>query len=67
MLGKLSWAALPLDQPIPLVTSIVMVAVILGVVALVFIKGWVPYLWREWITSVDHKRVGVMYCLLTRS
>src|SRR5258708_14660650 len=23
-----------------------------------------PYLWREWITSVDHKRVGVMYCLL---
>jgi cytochrome o ubiquinol oxidase subunit 1 len=64
MLGKLSWAALPLNEPIPLVTSIVMVAAILGVVALVFLKGWVPYLWREWITSVDHKRIGVMYCLL---
>ena len=24
-------------------------------------KGWWPYLWREWITSVDHKRIGVMY------
>jgi hypothetical protein len=24
----------------------------------------VPYLWREWITSVDHKRIGVMYMLL---
>jgi cytochrome o ubiquinol oxidase subunit I len=64
MFGKLSWAALPLDQPIPLVVSILMVAGILGVVGLVFIKGWAPYLWREWITSVDHKRIGVMYCLL---
>jgi cytochrome o ubiquinol oxidase subunit 1 len=27
-------------------------------------KGWAPYLWREWITSVDHKRIGVMYCVL---
>ena len=25
-------------------------------------KGILPYLWREWITSVDHKRIGVMYC-----
>ena len=25
------------------------------------LKGWLPYLWREWITSVDHKRIGVMY------
>jgi cytochrome o ubiquinol oxidase subunit I len=24
----------------------------------------VPYLWREWITSVDHKRIGVMYIML---
>jgi cytochrome o ubiquinol oxidase subunit 1 len=23
-----------------------------------------PYLWREWITSVDHKRIGIMYTLL---
>ena len=27
-------------------------------------QGLVPYLWREWITSVDHKRIGVMYMLL---
>ena len=30
----------------------------------VTVKGYWPYLWREWITSVDHKRIGVMYCLL---
>jgi cytochrome o ubiquinol oxidase subunit 1 len=64
MLGKLSWAALPLNEPIPLAASGVMIAVVLGILALVFVKGWVPYLWREWITSVDHKRVGVMYCVL---
>jgi cytochrome o ubiquinol oxidase subunit 1 len=28
------------------------------------VKGHVPYLWREWITSVDHKRIGVMYTIL---
>jgi cytochrome o ubiquinol oxidase subunit 1 len=27
-------------------------------------KGWWPYLWREWLTSVDHKRIGVMYVAL---
>ena len=28
------------------------------------LKGWAPYLWREWITSVDHKHIGVMYVFL---
>ncbi|HET8701880.1 MAG TPA: cbb3-type cytochrome c oxidase subunit I [Nitrococcus sp.] len=27
-------------------------------------RGHLPYLWREWITSVDHKRIAVMYILL---
>jgi len=43
--------------------AVVMLA-ILGVLAIVTVKGVVPYLWREWITSVDHKRIGVMYMLL---
>ena len=64
LLGKLTWQALPLDQPIPMVTSCILGLVIAGVITLVLIKGWAPYLWREWITSVDHKRIGVMYCLL---
>ena len=64
MLGKLSWSAVPLDQPIPMVASTVVALVVAGVVAMVVVKGWLPYLWREWITSVDHKRIGVMYTLL---
>ena len=64
MLGKLSWAAIPLDQPIPMIASGVVGLVIAGVLGLILMKGWLPYLWREWITSVDHKHIGIMYCLL---
>ena len=64
MLGKLSWSAIPLDQPIPLAAAALVGLVLAGVIVLVLVKGWAPYLWHEWITSVDHKRVGVMYCLL---
>ena len=64
MLGKLSWDAIPFDQPLPLVASGVVALTILAILAWVVIRGHLPYLWREWITSVDHKRIGVMYTLL---
>jgi cytochrome o ubiquinol oxidase subunit I len=64
MLGKLSWAAIPLDQPIPLFAAALVGVVIIGVLAWITLQGWLPYLWREWITSVDHKRIGIMYILL---
>src|SRR3981189_1654739 len=64
MLGKLSWHAIPLDQPIPMAASLLIVVGMLAVLSLVTRKGWWPYLWREWLTSVDHKRIGVMYVLL---
>ena len=35
MFGKLSWSAIPFDQPIPLITSLVLILVIVGVLALV--------------------------------
>src|SRR5579863_4671499 len=64
MFGKLTWSAIPIDQPIPLVVSLVVSVVLLGVMGWITVRGHWPYLWREWITSVDHKRIGVMYCLL---
>jgi len=64
MLGKLSLAAIPIDQPIPLIASGIVGVFILGVLAWVIIAGYLPYLWQNWITSVDHKRIGVMYVLL---
>jgi cytochrome o ubiquinol oxidase subunit I len=64
MFGKLTWDAIPFDQPIPLAAGAVVMLIILAVLAWIVVKGYLPYLWREWITSVDHKRIGVMYCLL---
>jgi len=64
MLGKLSWEAIPFNQPIPLFAAALVGVVIIGTLALVTLKGWLPYLWQEWITSVDHKRIGIMYILL---
>ena len=64
MFGKLSWAAIPLHEPIPLFAAGFVVVVLAGLLLLVTVKGWWPALWRDWITSVDHKRIGVMYVLL---
>jgi cytochrome o ubiquinol oxidase subunit 1 len=64
MWGKLSWAAIPLDQPIPMAASAVVGFALVVIFLWVALKGWLPYLWREWITSVDHKRIGIMYIVL---
>ncbi|MEK5522952.1 cytochrome aa3 quinol oxidase subunit I [Heyndrickxia sporothermodurans] len=31
-------------------------------VGLTYLKKW-GYLWREWLTTVDHKRIGIMYLI----
>lgn len=64
LLGKLSWSAIPFDQPIPLAAAGIVGLVFGGVLAWIVLKGHLPYLWREWVTSPDHKRIGVMYCVL---
>ena len=64
MFGKLSWEAVPFHEPIVMVT-IAMIA--LGGLALfaaiTYFKKW-TYLWTEWLTSVDHKKIGVMYIIV---
>ena len=64
LLGKLSWDAVPWHSPIDLIASAGMIVAVLGILAYVTKRGWWPYLWGEWLTSVDHKRIGVMYCIL---
>src|ERR1700736_4849742 len=62
--GRLTWDAFPFHEPI-LVGTFAVVA--LGGAALVgaatYLRLW-GYLWGEWFTSVDHKRIGVMYMVL---
>ncbi|WP_426318498.1 cytochrome o ubiquinol oxidase subunit I [Pseudoduganella sp. R-43] len=59
--GRLGWDAVPIHEPILLGTFIMVAlagAAILGL--LTRYRLWGP-LWRDWITSVDHKKVGIMY------
>jgi cytochrome o ubiquinol oxidase subunit I len=64
LLGKLDWSAIPFHEPIIMGTVASVSAVVVAAVSWVTVKGYWPYLWREWITSVDHKRIGVMYIVL---
>jgi cytochrome o ubiquinol oxidase subunit I len=62
--GRLTWDAIPLHEPILLVTFAMVALGGLTVLALLTrYKLW-GYLWREWLTSVDHKKIGVMYIIL---
>ena len=64
MFGKLTWDAIPLDEPIPLITSLVVILAVLGIAIWVWRKGWGPSLWHGYITSTDHKKIGIMYIVL---
>ncbi len=63
-LGRLSMDALPLHDPI-LIAAFAMVVLGGGAVvgALTYFKLW-GWLWREWFTSIDHKKIGIMYIVL---
>ena len=64
MWGKLSWGAIPIHEPIIMVTSAVVAMALTSVFGWVVLRGHLPYLWKEWLTSVDHKRIGIMYVAL---
>ena len=64
MFGNLTFDALPLHNPIEMGASVFMVlvgATVLGLVT--YMRAW-KYLWTEWLTTVDHKKIGVMYIIL---
>lgn len=62
--GRLTWDVLPLHEPIVVITFVIVAIGGLAVVgALTYFKLW-GYLWKEWFTSVDHKKVGIMYMVL---
>ncbi len=62
--GKLSWDVIPYYEPV-LVTTFIGIALGGGALfAWVTYKGLWGYLWREWFTSIDHKKIGIMYIIL---
>ncbi len=73
LLGDLSWGALPFVRAWrdPSVSEIIGAGagavVVLGAAAMValltYLRAW-RYLWKEWFTSLDHKKIGIMYIVL---
>src|ERR1700731_4095342 len=62
--GRLTLDAFPIHEPILVVTFLGVAlggAAVFG--AITYFRLW-GYLWKEWFTSVDHKRIGVMYMVL---
>ncbi len=62
-LGKLSWSAFPHDAITIFGASTVVGGAILVPCLLTYFKRW-KWLWREWLTTVDPKRIGVMYIIV---
>jgi cytochrome o ubiquinol oxidase subunit 1 len=64
LFGKLSLDAIPFDEPIIMGTlAVVIIGGLALLGAITYYRKW-NYLWTEWITSVDHKRIGAMYIVL---
>ncbi len=64
MFGKLTLDAIPFHEPIIMVTvSAIILGGILILAAMTYFKKW-TWLWTEWLTSVDHKKIGIMYIIV---
>ena len=64
ILGRLSLSEIPYDNPLIAVAFAFSMLVGLTVIGSVTYFGKWGYLWREWLTSVDHKRIGIMYVIV---
>lgn len=64
MFGKLTAAAFSHDW-IENMAGLSMLFALLAVVGLLtYLKRW-KWIWSEWITSVDHKKIGIMYIVVS--
>jgi cytochrome o ubiquinol oxidase subunit 1 len=62
-LGKLNWQAIPKDK-ITLGGAISMVVIVAALLGLITYKRRWKWLWREWLTTLDAKKIGVMYIIV---
>jgi cytochrome o ubiquinol oxidase subunit 1 len=64
LLGRLALKEIPYQNPILVWTFVLVSCAALAILAAItYHRAW-GYLWREWLTTVDHKKIGVMYCLV---
>jgi cytochrome o ubiquinol oxidase subunit 1 len=61
--GKLTFDSIPYHDPVLVTTFTVVVVGAIGVLGAITYFGKWKYLWDEWFTSVDHKKIGIMYII----
>jgi cytochrome o ubiquinol oxidase subunit 1 len=64
LFGRLSLHAIPYNNSIIIFAFVLAAVAAVAVVAPVLYFKKIPYLWREWLTTVDHKKIGVMYIIV---
>ncbi len=62
--GRLTWEAIPYHEPILVWTFVATALIGFGIIAWVTKAKLWGYLWSEWFTSIDHKKIGIMYIIL---
>jgi cytochrome o ubiquinol oxidase subunit 1 len=64
LFGRLTLESFPLHDPIVVATFVMVATGGLGLVGFLTYRRLWGYLWAEWFTTVDHKRIGIMYVIL---
>src|ERR1700742_5192170 len=64
MFGKLTLEAIPYHEPIIMGATAFMALMVIATGLVITKLGKWGWLWREYLTSTDHKRIGVMYLVL---
>src|SRR5215467_1112534 len=64
MFGKLTVEAIPYHEPVIMGATAFMALMVIATVTIVTKLGKWGWLWREYLTSTDHKHIGTMYLVL---
>ncbi|MGP1959116.1 MAG: cytochrome o ubiquinol oxidase subunit I [Arsenophonus sp. NC-CH8-MAG3] len=64
MFGKLTFDSIPIHEPIIVITVICMLLASITILGIITYFGKWKWLWSEWLTSVDHKKIGIMYIIV---
>ncbi|WP_123102677.1 cbb3-type cytochrome c oxidase subunit I [Acidithiobacillus sulfuriphilus] len=64
LLGRLALSQIPYENPILAPLFVVVAIMGIAIIAALSYYGKWGYLWREWLTTVDHKKIGIMYIII---
>ncbi len=64
LLGRLTLSEIPYDNVVVLSAFVFAALLAIAILGVITYFGKWGYLWREWFTTIDHKRIGIMYIIV---